>query len=49
MNSNKVIIIGQAVYESGSYFHLDDGLQGLGFAWILMQLASSMEFLKEKK
>ncbi len=38
----------QAVYcESGSYFHLYDGLQGLGFAWILMQLISSMQFLSE--
>lgn len=39
---------GQAVYcESGSYFHLYDGLQGLGFAWILMQLISSVQFLSE--
>lgn len=37
---------GQVVYcESGSYFHLYDGLQGLGFAWILMHLISSVQFL----
>lgn len=34
--------------ESGSYFHLYDGLQGLGFARILMQLISSVQFLTEK-
>lgn len=34
--------------KSGSYFHLYDGLQGLGFAWILMQLVSSVQFLSEK-
>lgn len=36
-NSDRGILLG-----SGSYFHLYDGLQGLGFAWILMQLISSV-------
>lgn len=35
--------------ESGSYFHLYDGLQGLGFAGILVQLVSSVQFLSEKR
>lgn len=34
--------------KSGSYFHFYDGLQGLGFAWILMKLISSVQFLWEK-
>lgn len=34
--------------ESDSYFHLYDGLQGLGFARILMQLISSVQFLTEE-
>lgn len=45
------VVVGKilAVYcASGSYFHLYDGLQGLGFAWILVQLISSVQFLLEK-
>lgn len=36
------------VILSRSYFHFYDGLQGLGFAWILMQLISSVQLLEEK-
>lgn len=43
LNSDCCCAYSQAVYyESGSYFHLYDGLQGLGFAWIVMQLISSV-------
>lgn len=37
------------LWQSGSYFHFYDGLQGLGFAWILMQLISPVQLLKEKE
>lgn len=42
-------VVGLWLQKWTSYFHLYDGLQGLGFTGVLMELISSVQLLKEKK